>query len=109
MSDEIRVQPSSGNVFADLNLPNPEERLIKAELARRISGIINQKGLTQIEAAELLDIDQPKVSALTRGKLNGFSTTRLFRFLNALGNDIEIVVKPKPENRSVAKITVVES
>lgn len=109
MSDEIKVQPSSGNVFADLNLPNPEERLIKAELAHRISRIINQKGLTQIEAAELLDIDQPKISALTRGKLHGFSTTRLFRFLNALGNDIEIVVKPKPENRSVAKITVVES
>ncbi len=109
MSDEIRVQPSSGNVFADLNLPNPEERLIKAQLARRISEIINQKGLTQIEAAELLDIDQPKVSALIRGKLNGFSTTRLFRFLNALGNDIEIVVKPKPEDRSVAKITVLES
>lgn len=109
MSDDMRVQPGSANVFADLNLPNPEERLIKAELARRISGIINQKGLTQIEAAELLEIDQPKVSALTRGKLNGFSTTRLFRFLNALGNDIEIVVKPKPENRSVAKITVVES
>ncbi|WP_019503220.1 helix-turn-helix domain-containing protein [Pleurocapsa sp. PCC 7319] len=109
MSDDIRVQPSSGNVFADLNLANPEERLIKAELARRISGIISQKGLTQIEAAELLDIDQPKVSALTRGKLDGFSTTRLFRFLNALGNDIEIVVKPKPENRSMAKITVVES
>ncbi len=109
MSDEIRVQPSSGNVFADLNLPNPEERLIKAQLARRISEIINQKGLTQIEAAELLNIDQPKVSALIRGKLNGFSTTRLFRFLNALGNDIEIVVKPKPEDRSVAKITVSES
>ena len=109
MSDEIRIQPSNGNVFRDLNLPNPEERLIKAELTRRISGIINQKGLTQIEAAELLGIDQPKVSALTRGRLSGFSTTRLFRFLNALGNDVEIVVKPKPENRTVAKITVVES
>lgn len=109
MSDEIRVQPSSGNVFKDLNLSNPEERLIKAELARRISGIINQKGLTQIEAADILDIDQPKVSALTRGKLSGFSTTRLFRFLNALGNDVEIVVKPKPENRTAAKIIVVES
>ncbi len=104
----MRVQPSSGNVFADLNLPNPEERLIKAELARRISEIINQKGLTQMEAAELLEIDQPKVSALTRGKLNGFSPTRLFRFLNALGSDVEIVVRPKPETRLKAKITVVE-
>ena len=68
-------------------------------MARRISDIICQKNLTQIEAAEILSIDQPKVSALTRGKLSGFSTTRLFRFLNALGSDVEIVVKPKPEHR----------
>ena len=79
---ETKVQIGSDNVFADLNLPNPEERLIKAELARRISDIIRQKNLTQVEAAEILSIDQPKVSALTRGKLSGFSTTRLFRFLN---------------------------
>ena len=107
MTEEIKVQSSSGNVFADLNLSNPEERLIKAELASKISRIIEQKKLTQMEAAELLGIDQPKVSALTRGRLSGFSTTRLLRFLNALGNDIEIVVKPKPESRSEAKITVV--
>lgn len=107
MTEEIKVQPSSGNVFADLGLPNPEDRLVKAELASKISSAIEQKKLTQIEAAELLGIDQPKVSALTRGRLSGFSTARLLRFLNALGNDIEIVVKPKPENRSEAKITVV--
>ncbi len=107
MNEEIKVTSSSGNVFADLNLSNPEERLIKAELTSRISRIIEQKKLTQMEAAELLGIDQPKVSALTRGRLSGFSTTRLLRFLNALGNDIEIVVKPKPESRSEAKITVV--
>ncbi|MEN9521548.1 MAG: hypothetical protein RLZZ381_4136 [Cyanobacteriota bacterium] len=108
MSEEIKVQVGSGNVFADLDLPNPEERLIKAELARRISEIIRQRALTQVEAAELLEIDQPKVSALTRGRLNGFSTTRLFRFLNALGSDVEIVVKPKPESRLIATITVIE-
>lgn len=110
MNEEAKsqVQVGSDNVFADLDLPNPEERLIKAELARRISDIIRQRNLTQIEAAEILDIDQPKVSALTRGKLSGFSTTRLFRFLNALGSDVEIVVKPKPEHRSSATITVVE-
>ena len=107
MNEEIKVTSSSGNVFADLNLSNPEERLIKAELTSRISRIIEQKKLTQMEAAELLGIDQPKVSALTRGRLSGFSTTRLLRFLNALGNDVEIVVKPKPEIRSEAKITVV--
>ncbi|MEL6502151.1 MAG: helix-turn-helix transcriptional regulator [Cyanobacteria bacterium J06623_1] len=109
MSEDTRVQPSSGNIFADLGLPNPEERLVKAELASKIGSLIEQKNLTQIEAAELLGIDQPKVSALTRGKLSGFSTARLLRFLNALGNDVEIVVKPKPEDRSEAKITVVGS
>ena len=107
MSDDTRVQISNGNVFADLGLPNPEERLVKAELASKISSVIDQKNLTQIEAAELLGIDQPKVSALTRGRLSGFSTARLLRFLNALGNDVEIVVKPKPEDRLMAKITVV--
>ena len=107
MSDDNRVQVSSGNVFTDLGLPNPEERLVKAELASKISSAIEQKKLTQIEAAELLGIDQPKVSALTRGRLSGFSTARLLRFLNALGNDVEIVVKPKPEDRLMAKITVV--
>ena len=107
MSDDTRVQISSGNVFADLNLPNRLERLVKAELASLISSAIEQKNLTQRSAAELLGIDQPKVSALTRGRLSGFSTTRLLRFLNALGNDVEIVVKPKPEDRLMAKITVV--
>ena len=109
MSDDNKVEVSSGNVFADLGLPNPEERLVKAELASKISSLIEQKNLTQMEAAELLGIDQPKVSALTRGRLSGFSAERLLRFLNALGSDVEIVVKPKPENRSEAKITVVGS
>ncbi|MCC0179919.1 XRE family transcriptional regulator, partial [Waterburya agarophytonicola K14] len=108
MTEDIKVRVgTSGNVFADLGLSNPEERLLKAELASLISSLIEQKNLTQMQAAELLGIDQPKVSALTRGRLSGFSTARLLRFLNALGNDIEIVVKPKPDNRSEAKITVV--
>jgi predicted XRE-type DNA-binding protein len=81
-------------VFADLGLENPEELLAKAELVQRISDIIAERKLTQVRAAELLGIDQPKVSALLRGKLDGFSTDRLFRFLNALGNDIEIVIRP---------------
>ena len=109
MSEDTRVQIGSGNVFADLGLANPEERLVKAELASKISSLIDQQNLTQMKAAELLGIDQPKVSALTRGRLSGFSTSRLLRFLNALGKDVEIVVKSKPENRSEAKITVVGS
>jgi predicted XRE-type DNA-binding protein len=95
MTEEIEVQVSSGNVFADLSLDNADELLVKAELARRISGIITTQQMTQTEAARVLGIDQPKVSALINGKLAGFSTARLFRFLNALGQDVEILVKPK--------------
>lgn len=97
MSKEIRVQVSSGNVFADLNLENADELLVKAELARQISNIITQQKITQAQAAEILGVDQPKISALMNGKLAGFSTARLFRFLNALGQDVEIVVKPKAQ------------
>lgn len=107
MTQQINVQVSSGNVFADLNLPDPDEMLVKAELARRISEIITKRHLSQVEAAELLGIDQPKVSALVRGKLTGFSTERLFRFLNALGREVEIVVKSKPRSRSKARVRVV--
>ena len=95
-SDEapVAVQASSGNVFADLGLKNPEELLAKAELVQRICDIIAERKLTQVRAAKLLGIDQPKVSALRRGRLDGFSIDRLFRFLNALGSDVEIVVRP---------------
>jgi predicted XRE-type DNA-binding protein len=90
----VSIEESSGNVFADLGLKDPEELLTKAELAHRIGAIIRERKLTQERAAKLLGIDQPKVSALMRGKLDGFSTDRLFRFLNALGSDVEIVVHP---------------
>jgi predicted XRE-type DNA-binding protein len=96
----------SGNVFADLGLPNPEDRLAKAELARRISLIIAERRLTQVEAALLLGIDQPKISALVRGRLGGFSLERLMRFLNILGRDVEIVVKPRPKGRRRAMLSV---
>jgi predicted XRE-type DNA-binding protein len=90
----VSIEESSGNVFADLGLKNPEELLAKAELVQRIADIIAERKLTQVRAAKLLGIDQPKVSALLRGRLDGFSTDRLFRFLNALGRDVEIVIRP---------------
>lgn len=88
------IEASSGNVFADLGLKNPEELLAKAELVQRISDILAERKLTQGRAAKLLGIDQPKVSALLRGRLDGFSIDRLFRFLNALGRDVEISIRP---------------
>jgi len=107
MSKEIDIQVSSGNIFADLGLPNSDEMLMKAELVRQITEILSQRKLNQVQAAEVLGIDQPKVSALMRGKLTGFSTERLFRFLNALGCDVQIVVKQKLEPPATAGISVV--
>ena len=83
----------SGNVFADLGYARPEEAAAKAELAHKITKIIERRKLTQAEAANVLEVDQPKVSALKRGKLSGFSLDRLVRFLVLLGSDVEIVVK----------------
>lgn len=107
MIQESRVQTSSGNLFADLGLENSDELLVEAELARKISSIIHKQHMTQAEAAEILGVDQPKISALINGRLSGFSTVRLFRFLNALGRDVEIVVKAKPNSRPQARIRVV--
>lgn len=90
----VSIEESSGNVFADLGLKNPEELLAKAELVHRVCDIIAERKLTQVRAAKLLGIDQPKISALMRGKLDGFSLDRLFRFLNALGSDVEISIRP---------------
>ena len=84
-----------GNVFADLGHPRPAEALAKAELARKIGAIIERRGLTQAAAAAILEVDQPKVSALIRGRLAGFSLDRLVRFLVLLGSDVEIVVKQR--------------
>jgi predicted XRE-type DNA-binding protein len=104
--EETKIYHGSGNVFADLGLPDAKERLAKAELARQILNIIAKRRLTQTQAAELLGIDQPKVSALTRGKLSGFSMERLFHFMNALGRDVQITVKAKPRSRQQAHLKV---
>lgn len=106
MSDEIEFERGSGNVFADLGLPDAEEMLLKAHLVHQISVVLEEHGLTQTAAAELLGIDQPKVSALLRGQLRGFSLERLTRFLNALGQDVEIVVRPKPKSERQGRTLV---
>ena len=105
--NEIEVEKSSGNVFADLGLSLPEECLAKAELARNIGRILAHRRLTQAAAAELLGVDQSKVSAIMNGRLNGFSMERLLTFLLALDRDIEIRVKKKPRNRIAAHLNVV--
>ena len=89
---KVPIERSSGNVFEDLGLADSSDRLVKSEIAARISALIEKRGLTQARAAALLDASQADVSDLVRGKLKGFSTERLFRFLNALGQDIDIVI-----------------
>ena len=97
---------SGGNVFADLGMPNAEEELAKAELAHKIATLVNARGLTQVQAAKLLGVDQPKVSALVRGQLAGFSIERLLRFLLLLGQDIRITVQECPSSRTRARVRV---
>src|SRR5918911_1093762 len=81
---------SSGNVFADLGLPDADERMLKAQLAIQIRRFIEAKGWTQTEAAEAVGLDQPKVSHLLRGRLAGFSVDRLLNILNRLGHSVEV-------------------
>ena len=101
MSDrEITSTPSSGNVFADLGLPDADDLMAKANLALHIKRTIEARNLTQLQAANLLGLDQPKVSSIVNGRLDGFSTDRLMRFLNDLGCDVKISVSaPHPESR----------
>ena len=101
---ENTVTPSSGNVYADLGYENPEEMLLKAQLVRLLSQAIKAKGLNQYQAAEVLGIDQPKVSALVRGQFRGYSLERLFRFLNAFDLDVEVSDKTEAEASSVVWI-----
>ncbi len=105
----IPVTESSGNVFADLGISEPEEELAKAQLATRIRQAIKRKRLTQVQAAQRLGIDQPKVSALINGRLTGFSSDRLLRCLAALGQDVEIVIRSVPRGRERGRIRVVEA
>jgi predicted XRE-type DNA-binding protein len=96
----MKIIKSSGNVFADLGLPGAEERLVKAHLAVEIARTIAGRKLTQAAAAELMGIDQPKVSHVLHGRLAGFSTERLLAWLTALGRDVEIVVRPASRRRA---------
>ena len=105
MSGKPQVVESRGNVFADLELPEPEQALAKAELARKIASIIRSRHLSQRKAADILGVDQPKISMLMHGRLAGFSADRLLRFLNALGQDVEIRIRPKAARKP--KIQVV--
>ena len=101
------VTHSSGNVYGDLGFADADRRAAKAELARTIAHLIAERGVTQQAAADLLGIDQPKVSNLLRGRLAGFSTERLLSFVTALGRDVQILVKQAPRARRRGRVRVV--
>ena len=88
------MKKSSGNVFADLAIPDAEQELAKTDLAIEITRLIREQGLTQTDAAALLGTAQSKISAIRRGQLTHFTYDRLLRFLNALGCNVQIVVTP---------------
>lgn len=103
MNDEIKVEPSSGNVFADLGLDDPEEEIIKAKLVREFRAIIKRRELTQAGVAELIGVKQPDVSAIMRGKTDKFSITRLVRILDRLDYHVDVVVRKKPPKVGIAE------
>ncbi len=102
----ITVENSSGNIFADLGLPHPERELLKARLTLQIYRLIKARRLTQAEAGEILGIGQPQVSALMRGQSGTFSVERLMDFLTALGQDVEITVRPTRKEHGEVSLVV---
>ena len=105
IADET-ITRGSGNVFADLGYADAEERQTKLRLAHALNTEIARRRLTQADAAEKFGVNQPKVSALARYRLAGFSVERLMTFLTALEQDVEITIKPKPRSRAAARISV---
>lgn len=103
---EIPVEKSSGNVYADLGYADSEDMLVKAQIVTKIAEIIEQRRLTQEQAAEILRLTQPKISRLLRGQFRGISERRLLRCLTRLGRDVQIVVKQTPRRRAQGRLTV---
>ena len=106
--EKMEIERGSGNVFADLGLPDAEAHLLKAELVTRIDTIIRRRGLKQVDAAQLLGLSQPDVSRLLRGSFRAYSVERLLRLLMALGRDVEIVIRA-PRSRRRGRLSVAAS
>jgi len=103
-SSAASIDASRGNVSVEIQVASSGKEIAKVELARRVCAVISKRKLTQARAAAALEVDQPKVSTLIRGKLGGFSTDKLFRFLNALGQDVEIIVQTRRRHEKHASI-----
>ena len=103
----IEIEESSGSVYADIGRSDAKEMLVKAQLATKIGGIIKARHLTQIQAAEILAMPQPKVSEMLRGKFRGISEAKMIDCLSRLGRDVQIVVKAAPRSRREGRVEVV--
>lgn len=101
------IEKSSGNIFADIGFANDQEMLVKANLALKISEIITQRRLTQMEAALVLGMPQPKLSKLLRGQFHGVSETKMLECLNKLGRDIQIVIRKANRDKRIGRTSVV--
>ncbi|MGC1485000.1 MAG: helix-turn-helix transcriptional regulator [Candidatus Acidiferrum sp.] len=99
-----RVTEGSGNVFADLGLPNPEQELLKAQLTLQIYTILKDSGMTQVQIAKILGVQQPQVSLLMRNRAGNFSVGRLMEFLTALRQDVEITVRPTRKDHGALSV-----
>jgi len=107
IAEDAVVTESCGNVFADLGLPNAEELQTKVRLALSLNAILDDRKLTQAEAARALGVNQPKISALRGYKLQGFSVERLMRFATALEHDVVIEIRPKAKRKGLGRVMVV--
>lgn len=105
----IEIEQGSGNVFADIGLPEADEMLVKAQLAAKIGDIIKHRHLSQEQAAEILGMPQPKISNMLRGKFRGISEAKMLECLTRLGRDVQIVVKLTRTKRKVGNLEVVFS
>jgi predicted XRE-type DNA-binding protein len=102
---KIEVHEGSGNVFADLGLPNAEERLLKANIVVELRRLIKERELTQVKAAKLVGVSQPDLSHLLRGDFDDYSAERLMKMLTVFEQDVEIVMKPHPKAGQPGRIT----
>jgi len=99
-------ETGSGNVFEDIGVPNAQEHLVKAQLVFKIDTVMKGRRLKQVEAARLFGVRQPDVSKMLRGEFRQFSVERLLRFLVALDQDVEIVVRPRRDREQAAVLHV---
>ena len=104
MKRKIKVEAGSGNIFADLGLPDAETHFLKAQIVAEIYRLTNQRKLTQVDAGELMGISQPEVSRMFKGNFREYSVDRLMAFLTVFDRDVEIVVRPRKKSGKAGRI-----